>query len=465
MTPYLLILSTAICPAEPSRSDVLKDRRDRFPALVQLEERAQSAPAEFAAHALLRLAESEKLTDKLYREELVQQAFERASHGSLPIGLKSIQGSARPGSSAGITSESSRLGLDNVSLQSRAVLNMAAIDPRRARMLFEMIILPAPAKLRCQDGLVEDYSVYYAAAARIAQQLKGDESVRFVNDLVSRITSASQLAPAARILGSSNLAGFAADLQRVSGDDRSFTASLPEIKREMDRLAPGNPVLIAAYRQYLVQNLHATRCAESLDLDANASAAADAVAALNRFAGESAIPPDDAQATGKGDAYKPEQLLDPDFIAAQRARYQALMFGTGNRSLNADQKSASEWKQSFSDLLNEVAGMKPNPGESEGAFFFRKGGSLQMLLIAAPSGPERDRTFLQYVEFLQGSSFQKEKPAEWFAAVESLLSMIRSQKPSERDQWLQVLVNSGHPVLSLYAMIDQELSGRPDWAR
>ena len=460
-----LMLAALIPAAEPSRQQVLEERRARFGPLVRIEELAQAVPPELGAYAELRLAESPKLSDKRYRLELVEDAFHKASHGSRKVPVKAVAMPGMEGTQAAVTAQAAKLGLDALSLQSRAVSDLAAIDPRRARMFFEMIIVPAPAKMSCQDALVEDYSVYYAAAERVAQQLKGDDAMRFVNDLLSRIGSASQLAGAVRFLTTQRMAAFGAALQRVEGDDRSFTASLQEVKAAMNAMAPGNPVLIAAYRQYLVRNLHATRCAESLDLDWNVENARQAVAEFQRYAGDMAIPEDDVKAEGKGESAKTERILDPQFASAQRAKFQALMFGSANRALGPQMKSGSDWQQSFGETLSEVSGMKPAPGQSEAVFFYAKGGSLQALLLAAPAGPERDRVLAQYLEFLQNSNFQNDHPAEWFAPVESLLGMARSMEPQERAKLLESMERSAHPTLALFAALEQHLETRPDWAR
>jgi hypothetical protein len=186
---------------------------------------------------------------------------------------------------------------------------------------------------------------------------------------------------------------------------------------------------------------------------------------FNRYAGDTPIRQDEVRPTSTGEAAKSDQLLDPAYLESQRIRFQALMFGQGNRGLSAQQKADSGWQQSFNEFVAEIAGMKPNPGESEAAFYYRKGGSWQTLLIAAPPGPERDKLIVEYIGFLVSSNYQKENPVEWFAPVEGLVSMARGLYTTDRMKLLDALIASGHPVLMLYGSLEKQLAARPDWAK
>ena len=157
--PILILLCATLRAETPS--EALKRRRLEYPALMQIVELAQSAPAEFAAQALLRVAQSANLRDKAWKRELLDQAFQSAASARNPVSRRIGTGIVLNGSWEQMTSEAANLGLDRLSLQTKAVGAMLTVNTRQARELFLTIPQPVPARLHCEDALVEDPSVYF----------------------------------------------------------------------------------------------------------------------------------------------------------------------------------------------------------------------------------------------------------------------------------------------------------------
>ncbi len=360
---------------------------------------------------------------------------------------------------------------------------MLAMDVPRARVLFQAIPRPAPHRLSCADAMLDDFDDYYQFAARLvtsgftAEERRREEPVLFVNSLLAQIVSTVQVGPVASVMMSGNftteqrklLAGsLAAALQRLDGDDRAYVNSLMNTRAAVTQLAP-DPAITASWRTYLVKHFTGARCQESRD---EAWVQAIEKTALedfnNKFAngasGVAPITPDEQKAGSVDGTAQLQKILDGEQMAQQRARFMALMFGT-TKALTDYEKSTPEWKQQFSEYLSSVESMKADSGEPEAIFFMRKSGALKTILLASPSGPERDKVLTQYVSFLKSTNLQQESPVEWFYSVESFADLTRSLSFGEYKKMLDALENSGNPILVLYAKLDRGLPSRPDWAK
>ncbi len=462
----ILILLCAALHAE-TPAEVLKRRRLEYPEITQIVELAQSAPAEFAAQALLRVARSANLRDKAWKRELLDQAFQTAGAARNPVKRRVRPGEIPYGSRERMIGEAANLGLDRLTLQTEAVKAMLAVNPRQARELFLAIAQPVPARLRCEDALVEDPSAYFAAATAIAataftaEERKQDDVAFFLNERVQRIASPVELAPAMRMIAvSANritaaqckllASSLAAAFQRIEGDDRSFFSSLPAIAKEIGSLAGSE--LAEAYKQFLIKNLTGARCADSdysqigVDL------------ALLKL--EDRTP---SKIEAKAILASPDRKAEEDRL---RAKLMTLQFGVGTRAaLTDEQKSTSEWRELFSGLLHDIEAIEPVSGESEALFYLRKGAAFHALLLVTPQGGPRDRILQEYIAFLKASNLQQESPVEWFSMVESLAGETRSMNASEYKKMLDAFEGSGNTVLSLYARMEQLLPTAPSWAQ
>ncbi len=474
---FIPILLCATLQAE-TPSEALKRRRLEYPDLSQIVDLAQSAPSEFAARALLRVAQSPSLHDKTWKGELLEQAFQTAASARTPVGRHIGNGLAANGSREQRIAEASDMGLDHLMLQSLAVNAMLALNPKRARELFLEIPKPVPARLRCEDALVEDPSIYFATATTIAgigftpEERKRDEAALFLNERVQRLTSAVELAPAIRMVSAASrimtsaqykllTSSLAAAFERISGDNRAFASALPEISKEMTVFRGSE--LNEAYRQFLVKNLTGPRCADSDLGDFARSAVADFNSGINA----TVIPI-------KLDDIKPSRMDAKAMVtysgnraeeALLSAKLTSLLLGDGHAALTDQQKNTAEWREQFSDALHNIEGIKPAIGESEALFYYRKGTALRGLLLVAPSGESRDKILQEYISFLKASNFQQESLIEWFGMVESLAADTRSMNAGEFQKMLNAFEASGHAVLSLYARMERMLPTAPVWAQ
>lgn len=474
--PILILLCATLRAETPA--DALKRRRLEYPELTQIVELAQSAPAEFAARALLRVAQSANVRDKTWKRELLDQAFQTAASARNPVRRHIRPGMNPDGSRERRIGEAANLGLDRLTLQTEALRAMLAVNPRQARELFLAIPQPVPARLRCEDALVEDPSVYFAAATAIAataftpEERKRDDVALFLNERVQRIASPVELAPAIRMISASSsrmtaaqykllISSLAAALQRMEGDDRSFSSALPAISKEMASLTGSE--LAEAYRQFLVRNLTGSRCADSDFGETVRTAVADFNSRIS--AGLAPLKLEDIKPSkidAKATLTYPNRKAEEDLL---HAKLMPLQFGQGHAALTDEQKSTPEWREQLSDLLHDIEGIEPANGESDALFYYRKGAALDALLIVTPRGETRDRILQEYIAFLKASNLQQESLIEWFSMVESLADDTRSMNAGEYKKMLDAFETSGHTVLSLYARIGKMLPTAPSWAQ
>jgi hypothetical protein len=125
-----------------------------------------TAPPEVAADLLLTLAIQPTIA-KARKKELIEDAFRFAGDAREPIARRpwSLMVDTR----SGFKGAAFALELDKLSLQTRAVTQMIALDKSRARMMFQEIALPKLPDLTCEDSLSYDPGAYYRTALAVSK--------------------------------------------------------------------------------------------------------------------------------------------------------------------------------------------------------------------------------------------------------------------------------------------------------
>jgi hypothetical protein len=206
---------------------------------------AHAAPPEFAADALLRIAEKAKLTPE-GKIELLEEAFRLAQSAHFSIPYRSLR--AESDSLAATRNQAYRLHLDALSLQTRAVRALLPIAPAKARQYFEQIRLPQLPELTCADALIPDVSSFYDVLGQVAdgafspKERAKEEDVNFVLSYISRITSPVQLVPAARLVKTQKevvRVQFNGILESLNAPGRAFEATLSDLQAALtDEMRP-----------------------------------------------------------------------------------------------------------------------------------------------------------------------------------------------------------------------------------
>lgn len=417
-----------------------------YQSIVEL---AHAAPPEFAADALLRVAEFGKLTDRDAKRNLIEQAFQLAGGAKFPMRMRGVPGSTLD-TRSGYLSEAYNLKLDALSLQSRAVRDLLSIDAARARELFQNISRTVLNPLTCDDALVYDVSDFYqtlgavANTAFTAAERQKEEHVNFLIDYLGQATSAVQLASLARMIRAANVTPaqreilwnrFNGLMEGIQTDDRSFSASFGELSQTV------TPEMQASFEKYRQKS---TGCK-------------DDAAGPVLFNGE--VQPRRTDVTPKVERYWQSPEAQRLLQAANNLR-----FGPGGRPFSDADRASREWQQQLTDFLSQLADWSPAQEKSEADFYHQKCVVFEALVELIPASPQRDKMLQAYVEFISNSNLQQQSPVEWFVHAHSMLERVRNSNTGEPAKLLDLFQGSGNPVLALYTAIERTFGGKlPSW--
>lgn len=407
---------------------------------------AGAAPPEFAADALLRIAESGKLSDKSARKQLIEQAFQLAVSAKFPVRMEGLRGTTTD-TASGSLSQAYALKLDVMSLQSRAVMDMLPLDPSKARELFGQIVKPTLAPLTCDDALVYEPADYYQALAAVVngtftpKEKAKEEHVNLLLDALAQVTSPAQLAPLAGAIQGAAVtaeqrqilwARFGGLLENMQPDERSFAVSLPAL------MSLGVPQIQAQITKFQQKN-HG--CETDIAAASNPSAPA---AKTNQ---------------PKLDLYWQSGTAKQLLQAGQKLR-----FRSSNELLTDADRATPEWQQQLSDYLNLIADWTQDEQESDAVYYHEKCIVFTALLDLVPSGSQSDTILADYVDFIGNSGLYQQSPAEWFVEPHTVLDRSLANSALHL-RILKAYQDSGNPVLALEVALEKAFgAATPAWA-
>jgi hypothetical protein len=433
---------------------------------------ARTLPAEFSADVLIRLAGFPQVS-RATKVELLDEAFQRAQSARDDYRL-----SARPelpdDSRQGAQRQASATGLNRVSLQSRAVQQMAFIDPPRGRERFEWIDLNVSAAA-CDGLLVPVVDEYYSALSYVARTTFGRDraaALWFLEFHLWRAHLPSELPAVARAMQRfgphADEATYLEQVLRVilqggRSDARGFsTTSLEIVQRLADlqkahkELGVGGWDVLLSLRDYLTTQLKGPRCADSITEPLTAPAFNAALTVLDA---EFDVKPID------GAALKPSRMLGPARIdlywqspEARRLREEWLRLrGRDRLPVRLSVRVTPEWRDQAEHLLTGIeqwTGLRePAPRD----YLYQKSVLLMGLIELMPHGAGRAKALRALVEFLRHEDTDRNLRSLWFAMLTRLFEMARG---AERDEILAVVEESHHPVMTLYARLERHLPSK-----
>ena len=458
---------------------------------------ARAAPAEFAADATIRIAALDQL-EKARRIELLDEAFRRASGAQQPY--KRHATFSQAGGSSAFLNRAYGQDLDAMSLRLRAIEALLPLDSQKAKALFVQTPPPNTPRLKCEDFLVYDVGRFYDTLGSIARQpftpeeVQAGDPLRLLKRFAGGIASPVQVAPVARMLAAASVkdadfgalvTSFAEALGTVSGDDRSFTYSIPAgqqilaLVEQLKRRQLSPLPLLEAYRLYLVSNLSAERCADDDSILGDAASfglvtgqavdqeASDAVAFFNkslRMAPLQPIPEEESTPSrleGVATGLRTCEDAECRSIAEQ---YRGLVFGENGSAYTPDQKGTPAWRGKVRDFLAALArwqesasGAHPNAAEH----FRVKSAAYSELLNLVFNSPDRDLVLRAMLDYLKQSRFQRENRMEWFLPVNALIGRV-ALDPVSMGHMAEELRKVDDPTIALYANLEMVAPRTPE---
>jgi hypothetical protein len=422
-------------------------------------------PPEFAADALIRLSSS--ASSNAQRRELLEDAFMRA-YGAQESHRRASTGSVPRDSRQGAEQLALSTSLTRLSLQVRATQLMALVDSGRARELFDWIDLnPAPG--RCEDPLVAAVDEYYTGLSTLARTAfagNRESAMRFLVLNLWRARLPIEMPAVARAVQRFQptrdeaiyleevvraiLEGGAPDPRGFSDADLDIVSRVVELERVHHGLGVTDWGLMAGLRRYLLSQLKGPRCSDSVTESMTPSAFN---MALKRFDADWVVPLLDP-------VIAPSRLLPAariDFYWQTDDAWQlydaALQLrGPGRNPYPERVRQTKEWRDQAERFLDDLERWSGRHEAAERDYFYQKAVLFEGLLDLAPRSDVRGRALRSFVEFLRESNPDVERRALWFAIMNRLLDAARG---TERRQVLAALEQSGSPILTLYARIEQ----------
>src|SRR5262245_51229451 len=468
---------------------------------------ARTTPPEFAAYTLLRVAESNKISDLEWKRELIDEAYSLAARAQHPVKRRYSGGSID--TRTGYLSYAYDLKLDRLSLQSRAVRAMIAVDPAKAREMLSGMPQLEFAPLACEETLIYDVADFYDTLAEVtqksftAEQLARDEHVQFIEPYVRNLAHTSQIGPLAKFIQKvkaspeqlNNLVYlFSNFLRKISGDDRSYSFNTYSTSGEIRQLVNfcksqnlSRDELLDAYREFLIKHLHTKRCADNIPsgdkapvrkipgvdeskLPASPVEVFNTVLRLENAPSSIVIPPisdEDATHTGVGtsrnlhDYWKSPQAKEL-LIKAKELRFGPMeqqlarqKEGKPSAPLASAERTTLEWNRMLTEFLRAMDAWKPQHENSEADYFHQKSVLFMSLVELTPPGDMRERGLGEYANFCRQNRFQRDSFIEWFFHARMLVLRTDYSQSKEDRLWiLAAYRNSGDTALKLFADLE-----------
>lgn len=457
------------CCAQTSHATKVPAFDEAAPLLIH---DAESLPPEFAADIALQVVENDASLTASQKIRALKNAFDEAAQSQDDV-LRRPWGSGVEETSEGLHALALSAGrLDRISQQSRAVQDIAGIDPKLARVKLGTIALPRFDPPPCYATWLYSPDAYYEAVARVMtagfspEEISSGQRGEFLRSVVSRVVSHSQLPPVTRLITASDLSGtelanvissYTYVLDGLRGDAHSFYAAanrqfVDEFAALVTRLDKQGIValpLITSFRRYLVANLKATPCTpfkapDSVKLPSAVQEFNGKFSSRLKAAGSTVITGEEI----KNDA-KDTSPIESEPARWSSKEYSDLLFSLQGLPDMPGETPSIEAK--YQEYLLRLNGWS-NQSEPETEFFHQK--SLFYLGVIERLGPSALRTsvLMDFVKFLELNSYQQVSKVDWFVYSRRLLDV--STQPAERSEVINALISSGDPVLNLYGRLE-----------
>ncbi|HZU29135.1 MAG TPA: hypothetical protein VFA04_26680 [Bryobacteraceae bacterium] len=400
------------------------------PRIQPILDLAQSTPPEFHAWTLLKILQSgNQVKDRAIQRRLIEQAYELASAAQARYPVQPLNGIPQ-NSLSYLRGQAGALGLESLSLQTRAVEFMLPLDKARARQMFADIPRPSIPAMGCGDDLLPRLGEYYRTLGRVAQETftpkerQREDHISFLAEYIGAIGSPSQLVPAAAMLQNLSVspeqkqllyAKLGSALESVTPDDRSFA----EITSALTPLLTAD--LMPAFQRFIANHAAAPRCKHDTQQLTVGSASAE--------------------------TYKGELLGDNE--QAKRIRQMAWDLRIRNsRVLTEADRAEAAWQLAYNNFLDALAQRQQAETESEAAFFHETVSGWMTAADLAPTPQARARAFAEAARIIASSPLETSSPAEWLYQI---VQGIPGRAPS--DDLLRAYQDSGNPALAVYAAL------------
>ncbi len=460
----------------------------RDPQLKELQGLALACQPELAADAMLRLADLAPEEKSVWKEQLFETAFRLAEYAKVPYPSVPVPVGFTDTVPA-MSAIASRLQLDRLSLQIRAIQSMLSLNPARAREMFESIPIPSPPSLTCNDFLVPQVSVYYECLRVLAERAFTPGEVRkgsqedFLSRRVGSIVSPQQVFPVAALLSDTDISSasrgrllnvFATAVRSTRGDDRSFTAALLHegsvnelrtLVHESCRLEISPVPVLEAVRTFYANHLRGTRCSDTAQSQPLKTRQAEALEAFNKIALE--YLPKEARLTmgESGSGAKYIKAPSPVDLWRKSGDYRSFSGRMANLTkTRATTETSGPNRAEVEQVLRALDYWTASDELAPEEFFIVKSVLLSHACGLAKEPSSYELASEAYVRFMDSAVHVREtRPELWLWSLLDMLKQAQGEGPSRKNALMSALEASKNPVSHLYAGLNRRASaiGRP----
>jgi len=431
-----------------------------------------AVPPEFAADLLMRVGDSTAAAKEPaeWRADLYEQAFQLARSAPNPL-PRYLRRDPRARSRISEIGPAERL--DTLSLQVRAFSGLLDLRRDRALELAGTIDVRIPA-LTCGDAMVPGPAGVFDIA-------------RHSHDLLERqvlsVHSSTELAPAFEAVLAAELpatesrallTALGSTMRSLADDDVSFTDGLgptwAAVKHAMDSSNEGSlaDFLLDAFRSYLVLHLSGERCSMRSPLVTGPLAESDTLTDIDGTLSSRDRPklsPKERTASRRvepGNEVRPRDVLVDSGLWQTRISKNLLAQVAALRTHNqsgrpVDDRRTPEWSERLSQFYALMGTWARSDEPSIEDYLRERVILLSMLVEVIPSGADRLRALGDLLVFLKSDGRQVFGANLWASRLRAVIDTCRNS-PIEWEWLMRALLDSGDPVMRLYAQLEQ-LSG------
>ena len=433
------VKDTAPAPvATPTPSPNLTPERPR--AIVALLNDARLAAPELGVDTFLKVVESKKITDLVWRKEIIDEALRMIDDVQYPMPMRpAFGGRVESGNELLDTEDFVRVvaygaKLDRLSFRGRVFTLLLETDRERAKqMIFQMGGQFGLKTRSCEDALTYGPDDIYTVVGKVAtavftdQQVAEGQRALFVAPWIENIESPRQIYPALGLV--QQMQGSAAERQilfnalskainRDFKDDRSFTYQWEGLAAKIGKLTAGEPDPLKsevniAFRSMLLKNIRGARCKDNeIKKD---EPLPDYIEAANKLMPEKPLTFEDVSTTEFSGTAKLVHVLKKS-TAARKFRDELIAVrdqqSVDNKVVNHDVTDVA-WVSRVNDFINRVLSLEGTDNETEAEMLFLKSGFVGGMVSGISPGELRKSIVRKYVRILANSPLQKTSFIEW----------------------------------------------------
>ena len=463
-------------------------------AVKDIIDASRDVSPELHAQALLLLVESDQKLDKSLKLKLAREAFDAAASASVPVNMiRGIPG-VNADSDAGRSMFGYSLNLDRLSLLTRAIADVATLDPVAARKLLDDFSLPEMPPVGCTKAFAYDPRSYYGLLKILAHDKKANikDSKDTTEDMLypaeSNLQTHTQVGLAMALLTDSGLSKdqlesltgtLVGQLSKLRGDERGFTAEISgrrgitgsdKLYQALEKSEPGSgAALLREFRQYLIDNYRAGGCGTLLPAP-DKSGQRKLPDAIQKFNDEFR----DGLGRAKLDPITVQDIdvsvpvvkaeVHPYWSDTESKAYltalQRLKFNENGEVRTLSDRESSTWRSQVISFLGKVDDWEADPFQSTEVFNEK----LELYTGVINLTTQDDIKWLaieRSFTMLENSSMETENPTQWLFGVMNLQLRVSSlvdapeyQKFARDPDFITRLINSKNRSLHLIGLLE-----------